>query len=156
MKRAVLAFALGCLFAAPASADGDRFPPVSNTVTKQECGSCHMAFQPQFLPARSWKAIMAGLDNHFGENASIDNDTALEIKTYLVNNAADSGWFRNSRILRGVKNEWTPLRITELPRWVHEHNEEVPAQVWNRKDIGSKANCKACHRDADRGNYDDD
>jgi hypothetical protein len=26
-----------------------------------------MVYPPQFLPARSWRAIMAGVNKHFGE-----------------------------------------------------------------------------------------
>lgn len=156
MKRMILALTLGCLAALPARAEDDRYSPVTNAATKKECGSCHMAFQPAFLPARSWKAIMADLGNHFGEDASLDPATAKEIEAYLVKNAGDASWFGSSRMLRGVASDWTPLRITELPRWRREHDEEIPSYVWKRKEIGSKANCIACHRGADRGYYEDD
>jgi len=48
-----------------------------------------------------------------------------------------------------------PLRITELPKWVREHD-EVPRSEWTRKDVGSKANCTACHIDAAKGYFEDD
>ncbi|MDP1920915.1 MAG: CxxxxCH/CxxCH domain-containing protein, partial [Myxococcales bacterium] len=34
-----------------------------------ECGSCHLAFPPNLLPAPSWKSVMGGLTDHFGQNA---------------------------------------------------------------------------------------
>ncbi len=58
--------------------------------------------------------------------------------------------------MRGVRDDWTPLRITEIPYWVREHNEEVPNYAWSDPKVKSKANCVACHPRADMGNYDDD
>lgn len=55
--------------ALPAWAD-ERLPPIANDAVKKECGACHMAFQPQFLPQRSWRLMMGDLANHFGEDAS--------------------------------------------------------------------------------------
>ena len=34
----------------------ERMPPVTNEAAKKECGACHMAYQPQLLPADSWFA----------------------------------------------------------------------------------------------------
>ena len=158
MKYFLIATVLGYIFTLPVYADNDRFPPVTNDLTKKECGACHMTFQPQLLPERSWKAIMADLDNHFGEDASLDKETTYHIEEYLMKNAADNGWssFGGSDMLRGVKKSQIPLRITKLPYWVHEHAEELSPSVWKRSDIRSKANCLACHLDADQGYYEDD
>lgn len=57
---------------------------------------------------------------------------------------------------RGLSNNKTPLRISELPYWVREHNEEVSKRDWQKQSVGSKANCVACHRYAEKGLYDDD
>jgi hypothetical protein len=124
---------------------------VSNENVKKECGACHMAFQPAFLPARSWEALMGDLPNHFGEDASL-KDPALvkEITDYLVQNAGDAGGKSNNWVKRIAKTE-TPLRISETPGWVRAHSEEVGAAAW--KKAGSKANCVACHKGADVGNY---
>jgi Dihaem cytochrome c len=112
----------------------------SEQAFNDECGACHFAFPPQFLPARSWQAIMAGLDNHFGENASLDADTAKQITDYLVANAAGPG----SPVLRGLDPQETPLRITETRLWNRIHHEIRPS-VYDRPDIKSKSNCLACH-----------
>lgn len=132
----------------------DRFPRVSNGTYTEECGSCHMAFQPQLLPERSWTALMLRLDDHFGENVSLGLEKSDEIEQYLKDNAADR---KNSgtKILRGLSKSNTPLRISELPYWIHEHKEDVSPAQWRQKRVGSKANCRACHRQADAGNYDD-
>jgi len=136
---------------ATAAISDERYPPVSDAMTKKECGECHMAFQPAFLPARSWEKIMDNLSDHFGEDASLPKDKAEHIKKYLMANAADRRW--GSKMMRGVRKDWTPIRITELPYWKHEHEEEVPARAWKDPKVGSKANCKACHRYADTGIY---
>ena len=133
----------------------ERYGPIQNKTVSDECGACHMAFQPQMLPKRSWIKIMEGLSDHFGEDASLDAKTADEITSYLVENAADSSWW-GGKFMRGIKDHMTPVRITQTPYWIREHKKEVPARTWKTPRVGSKANCLACHRDANRGNYDDD
>jgi hypothetical protein len=147
---AVSAGALATLGSGRADAD-ERYPPVTDEMTRKECGDCHMAFQPAFLPARSWEKIMDNLGNHFGEDASLPPEKVEHIKKYLMENAADRRW--RSKMMRGVRPDWTPLRITELPYWKYEHEKEVPPAAWKDPKVGSKANCKACHRYADRGIY---
>ncbi len=152
-KLNILTLAAAIALPALAARADERIPVITNEATKNECSACHMAFQPAFLPARSWKVIMRNLDNHFGEDASLDEATRKEIESYLVANAAD----RNGRtkwMLRGVGANDYVLRITEMPWWVREHRYEVSQRAWDR--AGSKANCTACHRGADRGWFDDD
>lgn len=153
-KQAAMAVVLTSIIATTAQAD-ERYRPVQDEIVKKECGSCHMVFQPQMLPKRSWQKIMDGLENHFGEDASLDEATVEHVRAYLTENAADSSWF-SGKMMRGVKDGDTPMRITELPYWVREHNEEVPVWAWSDPNVKSKTNCQACHRDADRGYYDDD
>ena len=120
-----------------------------------ECSACHMAFPAQFLPVRAWHTIMATLDNHFGEDATLDDASRAAIKDYLVANAADAPGSRTTWMLRGVGDSDVILRITEMPWWVSEHRGEVSQRSWNR--AGSKSNCTACHRSAGSGGgYDDD
>ena len=136
---------------------GDRhfFPPVTDPLVKEECGSCHLAFSPAMLPASSWKRMMVELDKHFGDNASVDAATAEKITRYLVANAGDAGGQRySSKWLRDVTTGSAPQRITELPKWVREHR-KVPDWEWRHKDVRTKANCIACHTAADQGYYDE-
>jgi len=153
---AVGAIIAACLATPAARAEeGERFPPVRDDLTLAECSDCHMAFPPALLPARSWQALMAGLDNHFGENASIDAATAAHITDYLVANAADTGGKRR-RVLRGLAENEVPLRISETPWWIRRHSGEVRPGAFEDPRVGSKANCGACHRDAVRGVFEDD
>ena len=153
-KIFVAAVALFLLSTSSGVAD-ERYNPIKDTLVLKECGACHMAFQPQMLPKRSWEKIMSELPDHFGEDASLEKSATQYIKSYLMNNAADSGWW-GGKFMRGVKDHMLPLRITEMPHWVREHNEEVPKRAWSNPKVKSKANCLACHPRANRGDYDDD
>ena len=134
---------------------GHYYPPVTDPLVREECGSCHLAFAPSMLPASSWQRMMDKLKNHFGDDASLDPAVAAKITEYLVNNAADTGGRHHSdKLLRGVSASNAPLRITELPKWVKEHR-KVPDWEWKHKDVRTKANCAACHSDAERGYYED-
>lgn len=144
------------LFLARAQAGGGHFfAPVADPVVREECGSCHLAFAPSMLPAASWRKMMGDLKNHFGDDASVDAATTEKIARYLNENAADTGGQRyGHKLMRGISLQTPPLRITELPKWVREHR-KIPAADWQRKEIGTKANCTACHTDATRGFYDE-
>lgn len=120
-----------------------RLPAEVNAAWKTECGSCHVAYPPGLLPRASWERIMAGLDRHFGENASLPPQTVSEITAFLSRNAEDVG-----RVADGM----APLRISETSWFRREHREIGPA-VWKRKQVGSPANCGACHREAEKGNF---
>lgn len=134
---------------------GHYYAPVADPVVREECGSCHLAFPAAMLPASSWKRMMGNLKQHFGDDASVDAQSAARITDYLVANAADTGGRRFSeKLLRGVSMNDAPLRITELPKWVKEHR-KVPDWEWRHKDVRTRANCTACHADAETGYYDE-
>ena len=78
------------LIATTSAARGKRVAPVTDPVVKQECGSCHMVFPPQFLPKRSWQKLVETLADHFGENASLDDAQRQAVLAYLLAHAADS------------------------------------------------------------------
>ena len=123
-----------------AQADREVFD-VANPVYRNECGSCHVAYPPQLLPKASWQAVMAGLDKHFGTDASLDPSTAKTIQTYLESNAS-----------RRAASGRLPLRITESAWFKREHDEVAPG-TWNSAAVKSPANCGACHTKADQGDY---
>ena len=110
----------------------------------KECGACHMAFPPEMLPAASWKKIIAGLADHFGEDASLTPKTAADIEAYLTANAAESSSF-GRRFMAGLRPGEAPLRITEMPVWIGIHSDEIPSSVWKDPRVKSKSNCPACH-----------
>lgn len=130
--------------------------PVMNAKFKAECTSCHMAYLPGLLPARSWTKMMGSLDKHFGEDASLDTKTNKEILDYLVQNSSDRSYSRRgSKILSTINTGDAPLRISETEYFRRKHH-EISNSVFARKAIGSKANCIACHRGAESGNFEED
>lgn len=119
-----------------------------------ECGSCHTAYAPTYLPARSWRKLMSELERHFGEDASLPKKESEVLRNQLGELAGDGPRAvqaiaaRNAR----VPPSETPVRITEMPFFAYMHD-EVPASIWRRAKVGSKANCLACHPRADEGRY---
>ena len=152
----LLVLGFSALVLGRAQAGGSHFfAPVANAVVKEECGSCHLPFAPSMLPASSWTRMMANLKDHFGDDATVNPKLAAEITAYLVANAGDQGGQRQgAKLLRGVSATNAPLRITELPKWVSEHR-KVPDWEWKHKDVRTKANCVACHTNAELGYYDE-
>jgi len=151
---------VGCLLVVAGSAtlalaDGS-FPKIASQKLLDECSDCHLAYQPQMLPQRSWRKLMDGLADHFGEEVSVDDETRQEVLNYLVENAADAGTSKRGRkFMKGLGSDETPIRITEMPRWRKKHR-ELPERVWTDPRLEFKGQCEVCHTAAQRGRYDDD
>lgn len=156
IMRIIFSLAAALLVATPALAGGnDWVPPVTDAVVQKECGACHMAFQPAFLPARSWDRMMNELDKHFDEDASLPADKAKIIRDYMTANAGDvvtKG--RARKYMQWVNPGATPQRITANPDFERKHR--FADKVWQDPKVVTKSNCPACHMGADRGLYDDD
>ncbi len=115
----------------------------------EECSACHMLYNPALLPAADWKALMAGLEEHFGEDASLDESDTARIRGWLVVHAAETVDLRPARLFRISEGERL-LSITETAAWKELHESIAPA-VFERNPPGSASNCRACHRDAEDG-----
>lgn len=116
-----------------------------------ECGDCHMPYHPSLAPAATWRALMAGLDQHFGEDASLDPATAEKITAYLTANSAEHWDTRAANVFR-QRNPADPLSITGTPFWRHRHG-RIPDSVFSSAAVGSRSNCGACHADAASGRF---
>jgi hypothetical protein len=123
-----------------------------NPLYREECGGCHMAYPAQLLPGESWRKIMARLDDHFGENAELDEDTRRKIENYLLQASAQASYRKLFRNL----GDAAPLRITELPYFLHEHDEIPSRFVAGNERVRSFSQCNACHQGAERGLFDED
>ena len=82
------------------------------------------------MPSKSWAKLLdeKALNDHFGENASLDKDTLKTIYTYAMDNAADKSYYKRSRkIAHATEDGEAPLRITEvryIKRKHHDHSRE--------------------------------
>lgn len=119
-----------------------------------ECGACHLAYPPGLLPVQSWQGIMSGLEDHFGESAETDEETATHIANYLERVALQKGKpSPMSQMLRNMPDD-PPLRITEFPAFITAHA-EIPIQLQVEKlDEGFLSPCADCHRQAASGRFD--
>ena len=131
--------------------------PADNLTYKEICGECHFAYQPELLPSGSWETIVTGLSDHFGEEIEIDQESKKIISEYLkANSAEDSSAKLAVKIMRSLRGQ-TPMRITDVPYIRHKHeDDDIPADAFTRKSVGSVSNCIACHTTAEDGIYDDD
>lgn len=146
-----LAAAALLALAGSALADGPRLRPVQDATWQEECSACHVAYHPGLLPAASWNAVVDGLGAHFGSDASLPPAQAAALRAFLAGNAGTGKYGRPASGKDGK-----PLqRISQMPWFVHEHSEELPASVWKRKEVGSASNCGACHAGAAQGRFDE-
>lgn len=127
---------------------------VTSKLYATECGACHFAYQPGWLPARSWKKMMGSLDDHFGENAELDQKTSDKLSRYLVAESADIKPHRKSqKIMRSIRENDAPIRISTL-RYMRAKHDEIPDRlIKGNPKVGSPANCIACHRGASEGSF---
>ncbi len=163
MHSAMMAVLAGWLVlagAAMADDDGNAghrgadVAPVTDPRYAQECGSCHFAYQPGLLPARSWRKLMGSLSDHFGDNAELATEDVAAITDYLVKNAADrSNYRRSAKIANSMPDKAVPLRISQVPYIAGKHD-EIPARyVAGNPKVKSLSNCAACHTRAQQGSY---
>lgn len=133
--------------------------PVSNPVYKEECGACHFPYQPGLLPARSWQKLLqaSALADHFGDNAELDEGIREALLVYTTENAADKSLHKRSKkIMASLRDDATPMRITETP-YIKEKHHEIPDRLIKQNDqVKSLSYCNKCHTSADKGSFDDD
>lgn len=147
-RRAAPAFLLCLLPVCVVQAGAETVPAIKGAPAAftAECSSCHVAYAPFLTGQANWRGIMAGLDRHYGVDASLDAKTQQEISTWLLANAATSG-------RRAAPSP--EFRISRSDWFIRQHH-EVSASVWKRASIKSAANCAACHSAAARGDFDED
>jgi hypothetical protein len=125
---------------------------VENLSYKQECGSCHLAYPAGLLPERSWIKMMNGLNDHFGENAELEQRAHAEILTYLVENSAERGSRRSTKIAASIDTIDLPLRFTETKFFRIKHR-ELTEDKFKHSNVLSRSNCQSCHPKADQAGF---
>ncbi|MGP3698018.1 cytochrome b/b6 domain-containing protein [Rhodobacter sp. NSM] len=124
-------------------------PVAFDPVARAECSACHMAYHPSLLPAASWRGLMAGLSDHFGEDASLDPVTVAEVEGWLVAHAAEEADTLPAHAFALTAPD-APFAITESPSWKRLHG-DLPDALFERTSVRSRSNCVACHADAESG-----
>ncbi len=127
-----------------------------NTLYQQECGSCHLAYPPALLPTASWRALMAGLADHFGDNAELDPASTGDIALFLARNAADkaAGDYAE-RTWRATRGRAPSLRISSTDYFRGQHHEIPAKMVAGNPQVSSFSRCEACHTRAASGSFDE-
>ena len=116
----------------------------------EECSSCHVLYPPFLLPRTSWEKMMDDLENHFGDDASLEVEDMLSIKSYLLSHAANNSTKEAAHyILESIENNDT-IAITKTPYWIKRHK-EIDKEIFFGKKVGKKSNCKACHTNFESG-----
>lgn len=131
---------------------------VSDAKYNTECGSCHFAYQPGWLPERSWRRLMTAeaLADHFGQNAELDEEERKQLLSVLATHAADSSYYKRSRkVMSTLSDNEAPLRITEVP-YIHDKHSSIPKDIFKNDKVKGPAFCDKCHTGASKGNFDDD
>ncbi|AUI68696.1 cytochrome b/b6 domain-containing protein [Beggiatoa leptomitoformis] len=126
-----------------------------NTTWQAECGACHLAYPPALLPARSWQLLLTQTSAHFNDDLALEPDTLAILQAFAQANAAEkqlseAAWHIN----RSTPATQTPQRITDTYYWQTKHA-SVPDAYWQLPLVKQKANCAACHLDAEQGTFED-
>lgn len=132
--------------------------PVRDQVYKDECSECHLDYPTGFLPEASWEKLLSAraLEDHFGENAELDEETRVHILSYARANSADKSRYKRSRkVMASLSEGEAPLRITEV-LYIKEKHEEIPEKLITSAKVKSLSYCDKCHRKTSDGNYDND
>ena len=148
----------------PSAYPNGGFDPVQDKTYASECGSCHFAYLPGLLPARSWQAIISNADRHFGESLSLAPDTAKQLQEYLTANAADhSNRLGSELMIERLRASATPTRITDLPLFKQRHFSVLfTLKAVPKMDTVSPLppsaikvvlNCNDCHQRAASGSF---
>lgn len=129
--------------------------PVTNDLYLRECGACHMAYQPGLLPARTWQALLSGLDKHFNENAELEAADLKKIRSYVIQNSADNSNFAISvKIMKYLGAADNPIKIMDVPYMAKKHRVlENRLDKQNGKVSIKLSRCEDCHSHAAKGSY---
>lgn len=152
-KIALLSLATCCLFAGKMDV---TIKPVDNTIYEKECGSCHFGYPAGLLPSSSWNKIMSNLDKHFGDDATVDEETFQTLVSYLNENSAEKSMqYKRSRKIVENLNGTIPDSISKMPYMKKKH-EDIKEYLITQKEVKGMFNCTACHQNAKKGIFSDD
>ena len=93
---------------------------------------------------------MGGLENHFGDDASLDEKTNQDILTFLLKNSAETSTMQASWNFLNSIGDKDIIALSKTSYWERKHK-KIPEEVFKNEKVKSVANCKACHSDIEKG-----
>ncbi len=142
----------GAAVSALANRDAAGVPTAAlDPVYLSECSACHVAYHPSLLPRDSWAALMNGLSDHFGEDASLDEATTMHLRGYVMATAAEAFDTKPANRFARV-DPAAPFAITASPSWKRIHR-AIPDALFESAAVAARGNCNACHGDAQNGHF---
>ena len=128
--------------------------PVNNQLYIKECGSCHFPYQAGLLPANAWNKMMTNLENHFNNDASLNEANLQTLTKYLNDNSAEKNmqYKRSNRIVSSLAKNQIPDSISTTPYIIKKH-EDIRKNLITQNEVKGLFNCIACHKTADKGIY---
>ncbi len=128
----------------------DSLGTVDSPAYREQCGVCHFVYHPGLLPSGSWEKILSKLPDHFGATIETDLEILRVVEQYLTTHSAEHSSARlSARVIRCLGGD-TPIRITDVP-YIRKEHDEIGPTVFQRKSVGSRSNCAACHTTAETG-----
>lgn len=98
---------------------------------------------------------MGDLENHFGDDASINEESNKNILAFLLKNSAETSTMESAfKFLQSIKNQ-DIIAMSQTKYWEKTHK-EIPKELFDHEKIKSKTNCKACHIDIEKGLIEDE
>ena len=93
---------------------------------------------------------MGDLENHFGDDASLDEKTNQDILTFLLKNSAETSTMQASWNFLNSIGDKDIIALSKTTYWERKHK-KIPIEVFKNEKVKSVANCKACHSDIEKG-----
>lgn len=93
---------------------------------------------------------MGELENHFGDDASLNKEDTKIILDYLKTNSAQNSTRQASLMFLKSINNKDIIAMTKTKYWEKTHK-KIAKKLFEHEDIRTKANCKACHLDIEKG-----
>jgi len=124
-----------------------------NSAFYEKCGKCHKTYPPFMLPHDSWKRLMDGLENHFGEQITESNITKSEqmsIKAYLLSHSAETSTHKIAFKTLESLGEMRPISMSKVPYWREAH-QSIEKSTFKSLHVKDASNCFVCHPDFEYG-----
>jgi hypothetical protein len=104
------------------------------------------------LPEETWRELLNGLENHFGQSVVLTGKEAMTIGSFLLVHAAED-WDTDAAHRFRKPTTDPARRITYHPAWRKIHDPIDPV-VFDQPPVTSRLNCPVCHHDAVSGRFD--